>query len=545
VSAAELRRDTLWWGWGRREDRPELGERARRMLAEEVGLGEPAQVVPIERVELPAAEAIPGSVVESAGGSAFVSVEAEDRIRHAAGRSYPDLVRLRTGKLTDAPDAVLAPSDRAAVAATLAACSREHIAVVPFGGGTSVVGGVEPLREGFDRLVSLDLTALRDVEVDEPSRTAVLGPGLRGPEAERALGDRGYTIGHFPQSFLYATIGGFAATRSAGQASSGYGRFDELVTEVEMLTPRGSISTLKTPHTAAGPALRELIVGSEGTLGVISSVGVRVRAAPAVRRYEGWVAPGFEEGVALARWLAQEDALPDVFRLSDRHETRVSLALSGLEGLRRRALDAYLGARGRSEGCMVIAGWEGEAEAVRRRRELSVRVLRGAGAVPLGRSPGSSWEHGRYEGPYLRDTLMDAGMMVETLETSHAYSRIGALYAAVGSALRESMAAERTPGLVLCHVSHVYPDGASLYFTFLCPRLAGREIEQWHAVKSAACEAIVSTGGTITHHHAVGRDHAPYMAAEVGELGLEALRAVKERLDPAGVMNPGKLLLSR
>ncbi len=218
--------------------------------------------------------------------------------------------------------------------------------------------------------------------------TARLGPGLRGPEAEAALNAAGWTLGHFPQSFPYATIGGFAATRSAGQASSGYGRFDELVTSVTMQTPSGAISTLQTPHTAAGPALRELIIGSEGTLGVITDVTVRIRPLPAERRYEGWFAESFEAGIELARSLAQGDCLPDVFRLSDREETRISLAMSGIEGIKKTGLERYLSLRGRSDGCMVIVGWEGEREAVARRRELSVRAAaprRRRAARPLGR----------------------------------------------------------------------------------------------------------------------------------------------------------------
>jgi alkyldihydroxyacetonephosphate synthase len=311
---------------------------------------------------------------------------------------------------------------------------------------------------------------------------------------------------------------------------------------VEMLTPAGRVATLATPHTAAGPALRELVVGSEGTLGVITDVTVRVCPRPAVTRYEGWIAADFESGAEAVRALAQADRLPDVTRLSDAEETRVSLALSGTSGLKRSLLDSFLRLRGRTGGCMVIAGWEGEAEDVERRRALSSRVLRSAGAVRLGGAPGRAWSHSRFEGPYLRDELLDLGYFVETLETAHTWSRYQELYRAVGDALRGALEAQGTPGLVWCHLSHAYRDGASLYFTFVAPRRVGAEIEQWHAVKTAACEAIVTTEGTITHHHAVGRDHAPYMPAEVGDVGVEALRALKERLDPAGIMNPGKLL---
>jgi alkyldihydroxyacetonephosphate synthase len=231
-----------------------------------------------------------------------------------------------------------------------------------------------------------------------------------------------------------------------------------------------------------------------------------------------------------------------VTRLSDEAETRVSLALAGTAGAKRALLDAYLRLRRRSGGCLVICGWEGERESVDRRRALSASLLRHGGAAPLGRSPGRAWDRGRFEGPYVRDELIDLGYMIETLETSHTWSGLPRLYEAVGGALEGAMRAQGTPGIVMCHLSHAYRDGASLYFTFVSRARAGAEIEQWRTVKSAACEAIVAARGTITHHHAVGRDHAPYMTAEVGETGLEALGALKDRLDPAGIMNPGKLL---
>jgi alkyldihydroxyacetonephosphate synthase len=434
------------------------------------------------------------------------------------------------------------PGDAEQVARVLGACTDEGVAVVPFGGGTSVVGGVDPHRGEFERLVSLDLRRMRDVEVDQRSLTARLGPGLRGPEAEAALAAAGVTLGHFPQSFEYATIGGFAATRSAGQASTGFGRFDALVTSARLTAPAGELRTLETPHSAAGPALRELILGSEGTLGVITEVGVRVRPMPDARRHEAWIAVDFESGLEIARTLAQQGIAPDVVRLSDRDETRLSLAMSGTEGVARRLFESYVRLRRRSEGCIMIYGFAGDRESVARRRTLAARATREGGGAYLGRAPGEAWERGRFEGPFLRETLLDHGMFVETLETSHTWSRLEELYGAVAGALRTSLSDQGTPGIVLCHVSHLYPDGASLYFTWIARRRIGEEIEQWRAVKGAACEAIVDAGGTITHHHAVGRDHAPYLAAEIGDLGIEALRAIKRRLDPAGIMNPGKLL---
>jgi alkyldihydroxyacetonephosphate synthase len=509
-------------------------------LRDELGVepGDAGEPVELESVRLPEARPLPEAVL-AATGAAGARTGREERVRHAAGRSYPDLVRLRTGRLEGAPDAVLAPESPERVEALLCACADSGVAVVPFGGGTSVVGGVAPLRGVHAAVVALDLRALREVELDQHSLTARLGPGLTGPEAERALGAQGFTLGHFPQSFEQATIGGFAATRSAGQASSGYGRFDEMVTAVELTAPVGRMRTLRIPHTAAGPSLRELIVGSEGTLGVITEVGLRIRPAPERRIYEGWIAPDFASGRELVRELVQRREAPDVLRLSDESETGVSLRLAGPEGRRRRALDLYLGLRRRRGGCIVICGWEGEAASVRARRRLVRRRLRRGGAIALGAGAGRSWERGRYEGPYLRDALMDLGVLVETLETAHTWSRLEELYRAVGDALRAALGPR---AIVMCHLSHAYPDGASLYFTFLARAERGGEVEQWRRTKTAASEAIVSCQGTITHHHGVGVDHCPYMGAEVGELGLEALWALKERLDPAGVMNPGKLL---
>jgi len=536
------RRDAKWWGWGDPEVAPELDGPALETLRERIGELEPTpRKASLEDFELPAAEPLPAALTEAVGAENVFSSN-EDRLRHSTGRGYVDLAKLRLGRLEAAPDAVLLPADANAIRRVLESCAAEGIAVVPFGGGTSVVGGVEPLRGAHSRLISLDLSRMREVEVDRRSLTARLGAGLRGPEAEAALGAQDLTLGHFPQSFEYATIGGFAATRSAGQASSGYGRFDSLVSSVRLLAPAGEMETLATPHTAAGPALRELIVGSEGVLGVIPDVTVRVRPAPKVRRYEAWIAESFESGAEIVRTLAQGPGLPDIVRVSDEDETNVSLALSGPRGTAGKLFGAYLGARRRRDGCLMIVGFEGDEESVARRRALAVRALRSGGAAYLGQGAGSSWEHGRYQGPYLRDTLMEMGAMVETLETSHTWTKLAELHAAVCAAISGSLSGQGTPGLVFCHLSHAYADGASLYFTFISRARHGAEIEQWQTVKKAACEAIVACGGTITHHHAVGRDHAPYMEAEVGRTGLDVLRAVKNQLDPAGIMNPGKLL---
>jgi alkyldihydroxyacetonephosphate synthase len=379
------------------------------------------------------------------------------------------------------------------------------------------------------------------VEVDRTSLTARLDAGLLGPEAERRLREEGVTLGHFPQSFEYSTVGGWVATRSAGQASTGYGRIDELVQAVRCVTPAGELGTKAVPASAAGPSLRELVVGSEGVLGVICEATVCVRPASQARRYEGWSFSSFAEGCDALRVMEQADAAADVNRLSDEDETRLTMALgssgSATEKLGRR----YLRMRGHEGGCLAIVGFEGSEEEVEDRRRRAAALLRAGGGVGLGHRPGDAWYQSRYAAPYLRDELLDRGVLVETLETATSWSNLGKLHGAVREALRAALAGRGTPPLVMCHVSHLYPSGASLYFTFLA-RQEEDALAQWRAAKIAASEAIVAGGGTITHHHAIGRDHRQWLAAEDGALGIEVLRAAKERLDPAGIMNPGKLL---
>lgn len=539
----EPHRDTRWWGWGDPAEEASLPPAAEDLLRERRILSgaAPDPLPALEEVALPEAEELPRAVVDAAGPGA-VSTSAEDRIRHAAGQSYLDLLTLRSGRLEAAPDAVIIPASAEAIPGLLQACSENRVAVVPFGGGTSVVGGVAPLRGECDRVIALDLVNLRGIEIDTTSLTARLGAGLRGPEAEALLGARGLTLGHFPQSFEYATIGGFAATRSAGQSSSGYGRFDSMVTGVSLISPEGTLATGSTPHTSIGPSLRELIIGSEGAFGVIPEVEVRVRPAPASIRREAWIAESFEAGNEIVRELAQAGELPTVIRVSDGPETDVSFATSAPSGLAGAAFRRYLAARDRSEGALMIVSYEGTAAESRRQRQVATAALRKGGAVYLGQSGGKGWAKGRFHGPYLREHLMDRGALVETFETAAQWSDHERLYEAVTAAVRSEMAKQAMNGVVMCHLSHAYPDGASLYFTVISSQGRDGGAASWPRVKAAALDAIHANRGTASHHHATGRDHRPRVATEIGELGVETLRAVKRRLDPAGIMNPEKLI---
>ena len=461
-------------------------------------------------------------------GDEHVLVDDATRRLRTRGKSTPDLLRQRAGDLGDAPDVVVRPDGHQDVAAVLALAVEHHLAVVPFGGGTSVTGGLVARREGYAAVVSLDLVRMkRLLAVDHASMTATLEPGLRGPEAEALLAAEGLTLGHYPQSFEYASIGGFAATRSSGQSSAGYGRFDALVVGLRAATPRGELSLGSAPASAAGPDLRQLLLGSEGAFGVLTAVTVRVRRLPAEKVYDGWRWPSFESGREAMRTLAQAGLLPTVLRLSDEAETGINLARP----------DA-IGAEGEDGGCLMVVGHEGEPEAVAAKRAAVAAVLSGLGGRSLGEEPGRAWAQGRFHAPYLRDALLDVGVLVETLETATFWSEVPRLYADVRLALETALG---SPTLVLCHVSHVYETGCSLYFT-VAAKGAADPVEQWRAAKTAACEAIVAAGATITHHHAVGTDHRPWLAAEIGDLGVSVLRAVKADLDPTGILNPGVLV---
>ncbi|WP_246372177.1 FAD-binding oxidoreductase, partial [Nocardioides pelophilus] len=389
-------------------------------------------------------------------GDEHVVLDDAVRRQRTRGKSTPDLLRQRAGDLDDAPDVVVRPADHDGVQALLDYAQQHRIAVVPFGGGTSVTGGLAPDRDGFAGVVSLDLGRMRSLlALDPVSSTATLGPGLRGPEAEALLAEHGLMIGHYPQSFEFATIGGFAATRSSGQSSAGYGRFDAMVVGLRAATPRGEVRLGGTsPSNACGPDLRELFLGSEGAFGVITEVTVRVRPLPEVKEYEGWHWPSFAAGADAMRALAQGDLLPTVLRLSDENETAINLARPDAIGDDETA-DA-------AGGCLMIVGYEGTPTSVAAKKAAVTAALTDLGGTPLGNEPGDAWAAGRFEAPYLRDSLLDVGVLVETLETVTFWSNRERLYAAVKSAL-EAALGEGT--MVLCHISHVYATGCSLYFT--------------------------------------------------------------------------------
>jgi alkyldihydroxyacetonephosphate synthase len=466
-------------------------------------------------------------------------------LAHARGQGFPDLVRLRGGRVPAAPDAVLRPSSDDEVEAVLRACAETGVRVIPWGGGTSVTGGVTAPPATRPSVV-LSLERLRGLEtLDQESGLATFGAGTTGPLLEGALLPHRLTAGHFPQSWELSTLGGWIVTRSSGQESLGYGSIDGLVAGLDLVAPAGRLAVPAQPASAAGPDLRELVLGSEGRLGVVTRATVRVRPQPAVQQVIGTMLPSWDQGLAAARELIRA-ALPlTLLRLSDAAETEVALAL----GLAHRSVlgplvRRWLAWRGVAQGCLLLTGASGEAGPVRSTLAGVRSLLRRHGGVALGQRPGRRWLKDRFRHPYLRDSLLDLGIATDTLETAAPWSRLAALTPGVRHALHGALEGEGERVVVLCHVSHPYPDGASLYFTvfFRCPVDPEAAVARWAAIKRAATDAIVAGGGTLSHHHGVGSWHAPWLQREVGSAGVRLLAAAAATLDPLGILNPHVLL---
>jgi len=541
---AEERAELSLTGWGTAGSVHVLPNSARKWLQREIGWNPrstPAEGLALKTTaatRLP--DAASAALIEIVGDE-HVCTDGPNRLRRGSGRSYLDLIRRRGGDVSGLPDVVVVPGSHDEVLAVLRRCAEDDLAVVPYGGGTSVVGGLAGGAGEHRAIVALDVRRLDSIDsIDAKSLLVSVGPGMRGPEFETRMARYGLTLGHFPQSYEFATLGGYAATRSVGQASTGYGRFDELVAGVRLATPVGDWRVGRAPASAAGPDLLGLVLGSEGIFGVITELTLRVRPAPETKQYEGWSFRSLPRAVEGLRQLSRAGLLPDIARLSDPDETRANLILPGSS--KAAALQALLRARGHGGGCLLIIGWEGENDAVGIRRRAASSLLRRCEAIRLGRATGQSWFANRYAGPYVRDALLDVGLLVETLETAASWTDLMEVYDATREALVEFLSTEDKKPLVMCHVSHVYPTGASLYFTVVADRDEDRPLQQWLLAKRAATDALLSRGGVLTHHHAVGIDHAPWLAQEIGDLGVAVLHAVKDRLDPTGICNPGVLI---
>jgi len=544
-----------WNGWGFTHEDYGLGDRADKFwgwAAGAVGLSSlpDTPAAALDDTQLPEIALKPEilSSLKRLTAQDRVKIDPFERAFHAVGKSYPDLILIRSGKLDFAPDAVVYPEAEDEVAAVLKLAREENIAVVPYGGGSSVVGGVGAIKkDGQVGVITLDMTRMnRLVALDEEAMTATLEAGIYGPALEDTLQEQGYTLGHYPQSFEFSTLGGWIAARGAGQQSNKYGKAEKWLVSARLATPTGVWQTENFPASAAGPNLNQIVAGHEGTLGVITEATVRIHEVPPVKDYRAFFFRDFFDGVATIREIVQSGLPVAMARLSDPDETHFFQSASTVGTPKERQLRWLLRLlrwRIGPKPCLMLVGVEGPGPKVEGTRDAVRAIAKRNGGFHMGEFLGTTWYKQRFHSPYLRDPMLDHGLSVDTLETATRWSNMRTLYDAVMTAIREAIAqvcpAGITP-LVMCHVSHSYHDGASLYFTFVWPRDLDDPLGQWQRIKAAASDAIAAHGGTISHHHGVGTDHAPWFDDEKGEIGLKALKAVKQAVDPDGVLNPGK-----
>jgi alkyldihydroxyacetonephosphate synthase len=510
------------WAWGYADEEPEAGEAAgmAEIMAGAAGFeldGDLEDPVPLAAVRLPAPRLVPPAALAD-----ICTAEPYDRMTHTYGQAYRDLIRAFRGRFDGPPDVVAYPRSERDVERVLEWAEHAAAAVIPFGGGTSVVGGVEP--RGLSQAISLDLSRLDQVlEVDPTSRAARIQAGATGPALNRQLGRHGLTLRHFPQSYELSTLGGWLATRAGGHFATLATHIDDLVESVRAITPRGTWQSRRLPGSGAGVSPDRMLLGSEGALGVITEAWVRVQARPAHRLTAAATFDSFDAAVEAVRAIAQSGLHPSNCRLLDAAEARLT---SGGDG----------------ERPLLVLGFESADHPVEPWMDRALELVRaGGGQADPPRGPrggqAGAWRSAFLRMPYLRNSYPGIGVVAETFETAVTWDRFPALHETVAAAVREV-----AHGIVTCRLAFVYPDGAAPYFTVLTPARRGDEIAQWDEIKAVASDAILAAGGTITHHHAVGRDHRPWYDRQRPDPFAAALRGAKAAVDPAGILNPGVLV---
>jgi alkyldihydroxyacetonephosphate synthase len=546
-----------WWGWGEEdvffthEGKPELAPFIERVLGLDVRRPG-TNAMPFEDLKVPAA-VLPTRLrgdLDEAVGPEHVSTDDRDRVVHARGKSLTDLTRQRRGDLGRVPDVVVRPAREDEVTAVVQAALEHDAVVIAFGGGSSISGSLQAEPAETRPVISIDMSRLnRVLWVDATSQLACVQAGVFGPDLERQLNARGWTCGHFPDSFAHSTLGGWIATRSSGMQSDRYGDVAELTRGLRVVTPSGMLVVRAVPSTSTGPSVREMVLGSEGRLGVITEATIHVRRVPPERRILGYLFPTWAAGLAAMRDIAASEASPSVTRVSDAYETAFSFATrtapTPLDRIKSRALQAFLRRKewDLEAMCLSFIGYEGSAKHVAAQRKLTERIVKRHGGVGIGRSPGELYDRKKFDTPYIRDFLLDRGAPADVSETSAPWSELQAVYDNVMAAGRSAFDALGVPGYLMCHLSHSYHAGACLYFTFaLNPPRERDALEDYGVVKSALQQAFVDSGATLSHHHAVGTEHAQWLEEDISAPGVAMLRALFEGTDPGANLNPGKIV---
>ena len=531
----------LWNGWGNENSEltMELNNGLRGLLQALVGEAKGLPDATLEQV----IARVPDTRLAA---HALISLDPETRVRHARGQSLPDWIAMHSGEVDTFPDGVAFPESSAQVRELLAHAKANDIDVIPYGGGTSVVGHINP--DHSERpVLTIDMSKMNKlIKFDRESQLATFGAGAAGPELEAQLKAEGYTLGHFPQSWELSTVGGWVASRSSGQQSLHYGRIENMFAGGSIETLAGTLDIPTIPASSAGPDVREMILGSEGRMGIITEVTVRVTPLPETESFQVMFFPSWEVGLTAARALIQQRIPLSMVRLSNPIETTSLLYMgAGEDSSGVVALEAALAEKGIGAGkVMMTFGVTGAPKQCALAHEMAIEQCTSLGGVADQAGLGDNWAHGRFRAPYLRDPLGTAGYAVDTMETAMDWSKVPQAVDKIESAIRNGLSDEGEQVHVYTHLSHVYGQGSSIYTTYLF-RLGdcyGQAMDRWHKLKSAGAEQIVASGGTISHQHGVGRDHRDYLIAEKGALGLAAINSLCQLFDPAGQMNPGKLL---
>ena len=529
-----------WNGWGDEEIQYPLPDSAARYLAGLLGEG-------LRLEDVPFGKALASVAPSRLPHHPLISTDPEERLRHARGQSLPDWIALHSGLIGTFPDGVAYPTSEEEVRILLDYAKTAGVKVIPFGGGTSVVGHINPLP-GDSPILTMDLSRLNHLlALDETSRLATFEAGIVGPEIEKQLAARGYTLGHFPQSFELSTLGGWIATRSTGQQSYRYGRIENLFAGGHVETPIGALDLPAHPASAAGPDLKHIILGSEGRLGVVTHATVRLQQIPEVESFYGVFFHDWKQGAAAVREIAQAGIAVSMLRLSNAVETTTTLALSGKEDLVKWAERGLRAAGYGAERSMLVLGVTGTRRQARNARLEALEIIRAHGGLMTGTTIGRMWKKSRFYTAYLRNTLWEAGYALDTLETAIPWSKVIEPAEETQRIVREGLQSLGERVIVFAHLSHVYKDGASIYITYLFRRVHDPQetLRRWQILKEAASRFIIARTGTISHQHGIGLDHAEYLPAEKGPLGMRTLETLTRLYDPDGMMNPGKLLKER
>lgn len=477
-----------------------------------------------------------------------IKMDDYERLLHTYGKSFRDLWRLRKGVIENPPDCVCYPHTEDDIKEILKIAFLHNVVLIPFGGGTNIAGCLENLERQNRMVIALDLRYLNKVlEIDPHSLFATIQAGVLGPDLELQLNERGFTLGHFPDSFEHSSLGGWVATRSAGMQSDKYGKIEDMVVSLRMITPQGEIITKTVPKASNGFDLNFICIGSEGTLGVITQVTVKVHPLPEQKKFIGYLFPNFQKGLAAIHECVRQNCIPIVTRLSDAEKTKLSFAYkdktNGWQKFLAQMIKKYLKVFKHfdfSHVCLMIVAFEGDQKLVKKHGKQVDKIYKKYGAFNLGEKPGKAFEKGKYDFPYLRDLVMDYGLIADVSETSTTWSNIPNLYQQTRHAIIKAMLETNDIAWCGCHISHTYHNGASLYFTFGCQDKNG--IEQYLHIKKAAEDSFVENGGCLSHHHAVGFEHLPWIQHDISPTGIHVIRSLKAGLDPKGIMNPGKII---